>query len=791
MKLRNQVLAVVSPIIFIGLAALAFTSLILMKERREAEFSNSAFVAHKNVVNSFSDSLSGNDNDLFLLTHVEKISQLLHQYVTGNSQEGIRVQLHQALSAMYQGSLDKLSPNWTVFTDKGIELANLSYKQPLFDHAEELFKYVPESHQQQKVQRLIFGQSNLRALTIQDMTDVLLNRLGGEEKHRVYVAVSRIVPPPFAIDAKYQGMVHVALNRDASISVYSPYNNPIKGKYNTKQLLALAESSKNAVFAKHWSDFDMYTLVDLSYAFNWQKTGLYIGLALLLCAVIAISVVVLVLNRAVITPVTWLSEHISSGEMFKKPERYPPLGSTEIKSLYRGIVKSTRKLESVRMAMEEASLLDELTGLGNRRQFHKTLTRVISGSKRKQQEFALLLIDLDNFKYVNDAYGHEAGDKLLSKVAHLLNDNTRADDALYNLVGRQHISRIGGDEFAIVLNDLSSSTHSALVAERIVAEMNKGIFVDGVQMPVTASIGIAIFPTDANSSKELMLCVDAAMYKAKQQGKNGYHFFGQQIASKLAQELEIEDQLRLDFPNDKLELFVQPYYCSKTMKLAGGEVLLRWYNDVLGMVSPQVFIPIAEKIGLIRNIDIWVIERVCQYIQQTKQQHGFDLTGIAINVSALETRNPKFAQNVAELCSQYQVSPELLELEITEVALIDDFDAAVEVTQQLKAMGIKVTLDDFGTGYSSINHLKDVQFDKLKIDKRFVAEIDQKQDGFLVSDISLLLAHGMGMKVTAEGVETESQLKYLQFAGCDYVQGFVFSKPMPMFEFISLSKAQR
>ncbi len=786
MKLRNQILAVVSPIIFIGLAALASTSVILMKERHEAEFSNAAFMAHKSLVQSFSDILARNDNDVFLLTHVERVNRLLHRYVTGQKQEGLRIQLHQALTSMYQNQPN--DPHWIILTDKGVELAHLIAKDKQLENSTSLFRYLPVDSQQIQVQRLINDDRRLRALTIHDMTDSLMQLFGGDVKNRIYVAVSRVVPPPFEIDHEYQGVVHAALNRDESLSMYSPLNNPLKDMYSIEEMHLLADTSKDSVFRQHWSDFDVFTLVDLSYAFNWKTTGIYIGLALLGSAILAIAIVLLVLNRAVITPVTWLSNHISSGEVFRKPDKYPPLGSNEIKALYRGIVKSTRKLESVRMAMEEASLLDELTGLGNRRQFHKTLARVVAASRRKNKEFALLLIDLDNFKYVNDAYGHEVGDRLLTKFAHLLNENTRSDDALYNLVGGQHISRLGGDEFAIVLNDLASPTNSALVAERIVSEMNKGIVVDGVQMPVTSSIGIAIFPNDASTSKDLMVCVDAAMYKAKHQGKNGYYFYSKQIASQLAKELEIEEELRKDFPNNKLELFVQPFYHADTLKMAGGEVLLRWYNEKLGMVSPTEFIPIAEKIGLIRNIDTWVIERVCQYIQKVELEFGFALKGIAINVSALETRNPKFAQNVADICKQYNVDPTLLELEITETALIEDLEAAAEVTEKLKAMGVRIALDDFGTGYSSISHLKDVKFDKLKIDRSFVAEIDEKKESFLVADISLLLAHGMSMEITAEGVETDSQLNYLQLSGCDYVQGFKFAKPMPMFEYIELSK---
>lgn len=789
MKLRDQVLAVVCPIIFIGLAALAFTSLILMKDKQESEFSNAAFMSHNTLIQSFNETLSRNDNDVFLLTHVEKVNKLLHQYVTAQNDEGIRVQLHQALSSMYKGEADNSAPHWIVMTGDGMELAHLIDKQHQLNNQGGLSKYLPQNTELQQVERLLTGSKELRLLTIHDMTDTLIVRFGGQIKNRIYVAVSRVVPQSSTKTSIYKGVTHIALNSDDSSASYLPKLTPFNNLYTKEQLYLLADNSKDSVFHEHWRNFDVFTLVDMDHAFNWRKTGIYIGLAFLISATIAISVVLLVLNRAIITPVTWLSNHISSGEVFRKPESYPPLGSSEVKSLYRGIVKSTRKLESVRIAMEEASLLDELTGLGNRRQFHKTLSKVVSASRRKQKEFALLLIDLDNFKYVNDAYGHEIGDKLLSKFAQLLNDNTRSDDSLYNLVGSQHISRLGGDEFAIVLNDLASPTNSALVAERIVAEMNKGIVVDGVQMPVTSSIGIAIFPSDANTPKDLMVCVDAAMYKAKHQGKNGYHFYSKQIASQLAKELEIEQQLRLDFPNDKLELFVQPFYHTSNMKLAGGEVLLRWYNEKLGMVSPVEFIPIAEKIGLIRNIDTWVIERVCQYIQTTKLEHGFDLAGISINVSALETRNPKFASNVADICQQYDVDPSLLELEITETALVEDLDAAAEVTAQLKSMGIKIALDDFGTGYSSISHLKDVQFDKLKVDRSFVAEIDEKKESFLVADISLLLAHGMNMEITAEGVETDTQLEYLTLSGCDFVQGFKFSKPMPMFEFIQLSKA--
>lgn len=786
MKLRNQVLAVVSPIIFIGLFALAVTSVVLMKERRESDFSHHAYQSHFNLAQSFSDIFERNDNDVFLLTHVEKVNQLLHSYVVGNSQEGIRIQLHDALSSMYMGDIKKFNSHWVILAESGLELTHVSEQGEM--KGENLSSYLPKGTEHVNVQRLFNNQKSLRALTIQDMTDTLISRYGGKVKKRIFLGVSREIPPPYDLNAEYQGVVHIAVNRDGSLKMYSPISNPVRDLYSSEQLKQLAETDSDTVFRQRWSDFDVYTIVDLGYAFNWKKSGIYIAISLLICAFVAISVVVLVLNRAVIRPVTWLSNHISSGEVFRKPDSYPPLGSNEIKSLYKGIVKSTRKLESVRMAMEEASLLDELTGLGNRRQFHKTLSKVVSASKRKNKEFALLLIDLDNFKYVNDAYGHEVGDKLLTQFAHVLNENTRSDDSLYNLVGSQYISRLGGDEFAIVLNDLASPTNSALVAERIVNEMNKGLVVEGVQMPVTSSIGIAIFPGDADNSKDLMVCVDAAMYKAKHQGKNGYYFYSKQIASQLAKEVEIEAELRKDFPQNKLELFVQPYYHTKDLSVAGGEVLLRWHNEKLGMVSPAEFIPIAEKIGLIRSIDTWVIEKACQFIQQAKQEFDIDLEGLAINISALETRNPKFASNVADICRKYSVDPSVLELEITETALIEDLEAAAEVTNQLKELGVKIALDDFGTGYSSISHLKDVKFDKLKIDRSFVAEIDKNKDSFLVADISLLLAHGMRMSITAEGVETDTQMEYLKLSGCDYVQGFKFSRPMPMFEFIQIMR---
>ena len=790
MKLRTQVLAVVSPIIILGLLSFALTSMLWMKERKEDVFANIAKQAHEKLINHFSVIFAKNDNEVFLLSNIDRVNKLLHKALINEDVDDIKNPLNDALSAMYNKETAIAKTHWRIILSDKTELANIKPNNSSDQKKYTAIPLLPEETEQKTFRRLELKNKELRAFTIFNMTELLIARYGGETSLQLYVFVSRKVEAPFDHNAEFNGIVHSAISIDKSLKVFSPINNPVRDDYSAEQLLRLKSDNQMIIYRNSWSDFDVITISDLSYAINWPELIFPMVFALIIIGMVAIGIVLLVLNKAVITPVTWLAQHTKTGDVFNKPDQYPPLGSFEMKALYKGVIQSTRRLELVRTAMEEASLIDELTGLGNRRQFRKTLSKVVSGNLRKNSEFALLLIDLDNFKYVNDAYGHDVGDKLLTKFAHMLNQQTRSDDSLFNIVGQQHVSRLGGDEFAIILNDITSPTNSALVAERIIYEMNQGIFVDGVQMPVTSSIGIAVYPNDADNSNDLMVCVDAAMYKAKNQGKNGYYFYSKQIASQLAKELEIERELRTDFAAQKLELYVQPYFFAETLELAGGEVLLRWYNEKLGMVSPAEFIPIAEKVGLIREIDIWVIEQVCKNIQSTKVDKGINLSGLAINISALETRNPKFALKVDEILRKYEVNPESIELEITETALIEDLDAAAMVTSQLKEMGTKVALDDFGTGYSSISHLKDVKFDKLKIDRSFIIEIDDKKDAFLVADISLLLAHGMGMKITAEGVETESQLNYLKLSGCHYVQGFMFAKPMPMFEYIRLIESK-
>ncbi|NVK23679.1 MAG: EAL domain-containing protein [Gammaproteobacteria bacterium] len=790
MKLRSQVLTVISPIIIIGLFLLTVTALILVKERKEYMLSNQAAQAHIELVKVFGEVFDENNHDIFVFTLIDDVTKLLHDVLTNKTSSTTSPQLNQVIGEIYHDSHSSDGTIWQVLTDEAVEIAYASGENDFKLKSSELVEFLPKLPLYDTVEKLTIVDRDLYAISIHDISNALVTLYGGNIEQRVYVAIYREIPPPAESDARYQGIVHSAINIDDTLKVFSPINNPLRDRYDANQLLNLSSTEDLLVYKEEWNNFVVMTLVELSYAEDWSRIFLFAFFGFLFACIAAIGLVIWVLNRAIVTPVTWLSNHINNGDIFTKPEQHPSLGSVEIKSLYRGIVRSSRKLESLRISMEQASLVDELTGLGNRRLFYKTLANEVASCNRRDSQFALLLIDLDNFKYVNDAYGHDVGDKLLTNFSTLLKEQIRTEDTLYNIIENQHISRLGGDEFAIVLKDIQSPTESALVAERIIKQMNAGIFVDGISMPVTSSIGIAVFPSDANNPKNLMLCVDAAMYQAKSRGKNGYCFYNKRIASQLSRELEVEQHLRQDFVDNKLELFVQPIYSTDTLQISGGEILLRWNNEQLGLVNPSEFIPIAEKVGLIREIDVWVIEQTCHQIQQAKEHKGLELEGLAINVSAVETRNPQFASRVEEICRRYQVQPETIELEITETALIEDLEAAATVTGQLKEMGIKIALDDFGTGYSSISHLKDVKFDKLKVDRRYIAEIDDKKDAFLVADISLLLAHGMNMTIAAEGVNTETQLAYLKAAGCDFVQGNLLSKPVPMFEYIKMVEQQ-
>jgi diguanylate cyclase (GGDEF)-like protein/PAS domain S-box-containing protein len=421
---------------------------------------------------------------------------------------------------------------------------------------------------------------------------------------------------------------------------------------------------------------------------------------------------------------------------------------------------------------------DTLTQLPNRRLLMDRLEQAIVLSQRSEQRGALLFMDLDNFKILNDTQGHDTGDLLLVEVAQRLKRCTRETDT---------VARLGGDEFVIVLQDLGSDEIMAgnqvsLVGEKIIAAMGQPFVINNFEHHSGISIGASLFCERGLSAEELLKRADTAMYQAKAAGRNAIHFFEQSMQTQLELRVTMERELRAALANQEFHLYYQPQVDDKG-RIVGAEALLRWINPRNGFVSPAKFIPLAEDTGLILPIGQWVLETACAQLKQWEATPETRRLQLAVNVSARQFRHPEFVKRIRECLEQSAVSPELLKIELTESMVLLNVDDTIRKMHEIRNMGVKLSMDDFGTGYSSLSYLKRLPLDQLKIDQSFVRDIViDKNDAVLVKSI-IDMSQNFGLEVIAEGVETEEQLAILKADGCKIFQGYHFSKPIPISEF--------
>ncbi|MFT5452397.1 MAG: diguanylate cyclase (GGDEF)-like protein, partial [Enterobacterales bacterium] len=415
---------------------------------------------------------------------------------------------------------------------------------------------------------------------------------------------------------------------------------------------------------------------------------------------------------------------------------------------------------------------DSLTKLPNRSLFMDRLSHAIASAKRSSTMFALLFIDLDHFKTINDSLGHSIGDELLRKVAQRLVRCVREADT---------VARLGGDEFVIILENIHDADQVGACAEKIIRRMQKSIDVSGTVLKTSPSIGIGIYPADGEDIETLIKNADIAMYSAKQKGRNNYQFFTAAMTSSAVERLNIENKLIEAIDKDQLELYYQPKVYSVTGELTGFEALIRWIHPEDGMISPASFIPVAEETGLILPMGDWILE---QAISQAKKWSEINASccSIAINLSARQFQQENLSEKVGDLLEKYQLDSKYIELEITEGTLMANMDHAISTLKTLREMGICLSLDDFGTGYSSLSYLKRFPVNKLKVDQSFVRDITTDPgDASIVASI-INLAHNLGLNVVAEGCETVEQLKFICSYHCEEVQGYLFSRPLPRAE---------
>ena len=418
--------------------------------------------------------------------------------------------------------------------------------------------------------------------------------------------------------------------------------------------------------------------------------------------------------------------------------------------------------------LTELAQFDQLTGLANRSRFHEYLSRSLDRACELRRPVAVLLLDLDRFKIVNDTYGHDVGDQLLVCIADRLKQCVRSSDL---------VARLGGDEFTVVIDGISDPTILSHFADRILAAVKQPIRIGGTDLSVDASIGIAVYPTDGDTLRELVRSADTSMYRAKEDGAGQFRFYTVAMQRASLHQRELEKGLRDALDQNQFEVWYQPQMDVATGRICGVEALLRWIHPEKGIISPGDFITLAEETGLIVPIGEWVFNAVCEKGRELKAL-GLEDIRFAVNFSARQFQEKNLLASVTDMVSRSGIEPQLLEIELTENCILKDPSRASEILQDFSTLGFNLALDDFGTGYSSLMHLQNFPGGTIKIDRSFVSNIAINSDDAAIVRAIISMAHNMQLKVVAEGVETHDQLDFLSGLNCDTVQGYLFCKPM-------------
>jgi diguanylate cyclase (GGDEF)-like protein/PAS domain S-box-containing protein len=437
--------------------------------------------------------------------------------------------------------------------------------------------------------------------------------------------------------------------------------------------------------------------------------------------------------------------------------------------LERAVAERTAELEEAKARAQHLADHDALTGLPNRRLLEDRLTQALALSYRNRKATAVMFVDLDRFKTINDSLGHAVGDALLREVAARLVKQLRIGDT---------ICRIGGDEFVVVLPEVKRSSDVAHVAQKVIEQLSQPLSIEERELVVTCSIGIAVYPDDGRDAESLIRNADAAMYHAKELGRANYQFFTEQMNQAASQRLQLEGDLRRAIRRDELRVHYQPIVDAHRGRIASHEALVRWQHPERGLVHPAEFIQLAEETGIILKIGEWVLREACRWSTfiGARGHDGGDIQ-VAVNLSARQFNDPQLPKMVARALKETGLPPRLLELEITESTAMQQTDITLRTLKKLKQLGVSIAIDDFGTGYSSLSYLRRFPVDKIKIDRSFVAEVPADRDQGAIVAAIVALAHALQIRVVAEGVETEAQRAFLKSIGCDYIQGYLVGRP--------------
>lgn len=472
----------------------------------------------------------------------------------------------------------------------------------------------------------------------------------------------------------------------------------------------------------------------------------------------------------------------STGESYWELVSVSPVRNEEGVITYFIVVKEDiTKCKRAEEMIKQMAYYDSLTGLPNRVLFNDRLALALAQAHRNQQMLAIMFLDLDHFKTINDTLGHPIGDRLLQGVAQRLTSCIRESDT---------VARLGGDEFMLLLPGIVQADDVVKVAQRILENLKSPFYFDGHELHISTSIGIVLYPNDGGDAKTLLKNADSAMYHAKEQGRNSYQFYTSTMNEKAFERLTLENNLRRALEREEFIVYYQPQVSLKTGQIVGMEALVRWQHPEWGLVAPIKFIPLSEETGLIIPLGEWVLHKACLQ-NKAWQDAGFLSLRVAVNLSTRFFKRKDLIEMVARILEETKLDPNYLELEVTEGAIMENVEITIKTLRELKEMGVSLSIDDFGTGYSSLSYLKRFPIDTLKIDRSFVQDIVKDPDGTAITTAIIAMGHSLKLKVIAEGVETEEQLAFLYSNQCDEIQGYLFSKPVPAKAFTQLLQEGR
>lgn len=515
-----------------------------------------------------------------------------------------------------------------------------------------------------------------------------------------------------------------------------------------------------------------------------RELAIMVASITLLTIVLASALIVYVINHILVHPIQRLGRMAHEVGRSRFDARSGIDSGDEIGELARSFEEMSRNLEQSQEQVAYLAYRDSLTGMPNRRMFQEYLKRALAHAHRYHTQLALLFLDLDNFKQVNDTKGHQAGDRLLQDMAERLTECLRNEDEVSmhkageaDEAPRDTLARLGGDEFLILLCDIRNPSDAANVARRIMKRLAAPFNINDNEFFISSSIGISVYPSDGDDVDTLIKNADIAMYHAKERGRNNYQYFNETMNIAAVERLNMENALRKAIHNCEFVLHYQPKVNMSSGEIMGVEALIRWQRPEMGLIPPMEFIPLAEESGLIVPIGEWVINEATQQMRRW-QDDGIDLC-MSINISTVQLNRQNVAEVIKRNIEQNRCRADKLEIELTETSIMDAYERAISMLNEIKSLGVHISMDDFGIGYSSFSYLRNLPLNILKIDRSFVCDITTDQEDATIVSAILAMAHTLDLAVVAEGVETLEQLKFLRQHRCDIVQGFLISRPLP------------